>query len=119
MDERRTRPRWQASFFFTNDRDYDKKFFDVVDLKTQKSIGHLVDLTIDGLQVISKGKIAKGQLLAMRIELPGAVGESREILITAESVWSRQDINPEMYFTGFKIVDITPPYGEVIDMLIQ
>lgn len=119
MDDRRTRPRWQASFFFAGDKKYDKMYFDVIDLKTKKSLGHLIDLTIDGLQIISKAKIPKGKLITMRIELPEEVHETREIYITAESVWNRQDENPEIFYTGFKIVTITPPYGEVIDMLIQ
>ncbi|MEW5995723.1 MAG: hypothetical protein AB1744_15190, partial [Candidatus Zixiibacteriota bacterium] len=59
MVEKRKRPRWRTSFYFKADNEYNRKYFDVIDQKTKKSIGHLVDLTPEGLRILSLTPIEK------------------------------------------------------------
>ncbi len=119
MDERRRRPRWRTSFFFKADKEYQKKHFDVVDLKTRQSIGHLVDLTPEGLRIISREHIERGQIFDLRIDLPEQIEQIDHIQATVKCAWCEQDVNPEFHNAGFEILSITPPYIELIDILIQ
>lgn len=119
MGERRRRPRWRTSFFFKTDKEYRKKYFDVVDRKTQQSIGHLVDLTPEGLGIISREHVKRGQIFVLRIDLPEQVNRVDHIQATVRCLWCEQDVNPEFYNVGFEVLSITPPYAEIIDILIQ
>jgi hypothetical protein len=116
--ERRSRVRWRTSYFFKDDKDYERDYFDVVDCNTEQSIGHLVDLTMDGMRVISKSPIPHDTTYDFRIDLPEKVKGNEKILVKAHCVWSDKDTNPDYFNAGFRILSITPPYVEIIEMLI-
>ena len=118
-DERRTHNRWRATFYFKKDREYKRRFFDVVNTRTDESIGHLVDLTLEGMKVISRKPIERETEFDFRIVLPEEIKGSEKVVIKAQCVWCEKDVNPEFYYTGFKIISLTPPYSEIIGMLIE
>ena len=119
MEEKRKRPRWRTSFFFRNGREYSRKYFNVIDRKTGESIGHLVDLTPEGLRILSKSPIDRGAEFDLNIELPTAIKSQPNIAAKARCVWCEQDINPDFFNAGFEILSISPPYVEIIEILIQ
>lgn len=111
--------RWKASSFFKQHHQYEKKYFEVFDKKTGTSVGHLVDLTIEGLRIISRTEMRPRTRYQFRIDLPKEVRGVNRIFADAECVWSHKDIDPQFYIAGFKILSITPPFTEIVETLIQ
>jgi len=116
--ERRRLNRWQSTYFFRGNRKFEKPYFDVIDQRTEKSIGHLVDLTLEGFKIICREAIPRNEVFELRIELPKEVEGVRQIDTRAQCVWCERDINPEFFNAGFRIISISPPFTEIVETLI-
>lgn len=90
----------------------------VFDQATGRQIGHLVDITPEGIMIMSERPIRAGRTIAMRMMLPGGSGE-RAVEFEAISLWSGQDINPDFYDTGFKVEKATRRSLNEIETLID
>ena len=82
-------------------------------------LGQLVDISSQGLKVLSAKLIEVGKVHSMVIELPQATTKREYIHLEAECVWSNPDINPGIYVTGFKIVTPTKMDGKNLDDAIE
>jgi len=91
----------------------------VFEQETNKLVGHLVDLTPDGVMLISEEQIELNKLFHLRMVLPSRVGGKEEWLFDAETRWCRKDINPDFYDTGFLLMNVAETDTEVIGNLIQ
>jgi hypothetical protein len=91
----------------------------IFDNDTGENIGHLVDITIQGLMMISETKIPTGQDFSLKMQLPGIITGREEIEFRAHSLWCKKDINPDFYVTGYKIKAITPQEAKTITALIN
>ena len=118
VSERRKLARWRTASFFSQNKKFERKFFDVIDETRKESIGHLVDLNVEGLKTIGGAIIERGKRLNLRIDLPREVKGVQKILIVAQCMWSEKDVNPQFYLAGFKIISISPPFAEIIETLI-
>jgi len=83
-------------------------YLEVFDQKSGKLLGHLVDLTVKGMKLISKAEIAPGQTFSLRMIMPEEYCPEREVHFTGTSTWCSQDVNPDFFATGF----ITPDLNE-------
>lgn len=111
--------RWKTATFFKQHDQYEKKFFEVFDKNTNASVGHLVDLTVEGLKIIGRAEMRPRSRYQFRIDLPKEVRGVTRIFADAECMWCQKDIDPEFYIAGFKILSITPPFTEIVETLIQ
>ncbi len=111
--------RWQTSFFFRSGRRYSRRYFDVIDQDKKVSVGHLVDLTLEGMKTVGSKETNKGEIFNFKIDLPREVKGVHEILVKAQCVWCNKESDAELYFTGFRILLITPPFVEIIETLIE
>ena len=118
-ESKRRLARWKASSFFKQHQQIEKKFFEVFDKKTNTTIGHLVDLTVEGLRIISRTEMRPRTRYQFRIDLPKEVQGVSRIFADAECIWCHKDVDPEFFMAGFKIIDITPPFTEIVETLIQ
>ena len=84
-----------------------------------KTIGHLVDITTEGIMLISEEAIETGMVFQLRMVLPAEIEGSREVTFSAESKWCREDENPAFYNTGFKLINPSPEHIKIIEHLIQ
>lgn len=117
--ERRSSYRWEASHFFQPGKEYKRRYFDVIDRKTAESIGHLVDMSIDGIRISTPVEIAKGRPYSLTIELPDEVQDCKTIQLAARSMWCTPDQENGGFCAGFEILSIAPPYGEIVGALVQ
>ena len=89
-----------------NRRDNERKktiyYFDVFDWKTDKLLGHAVDITTEGLMLVSKDKIDEGGSYQLKMTFPFELEGIKEITFDAVSRWSGKDVNPDYFDTGFK-----------------
>ena len=91
----------------------------VFDLETGLPIGHLVDLTVRGMMMISEEPLATEKVYRMRMDLPPRLFEQEQWEFTARSIWSKPDVNPAFQDTGLKFVAITRDDELIIEDLIQ
>jgi hypothetical protein len=98
MPERRTTPRRSFSY---NVR--------VLDDDTQKTIGHLVDLSETGIQLETSMPLPTEKEFFLRMELMPEIASQAFLVLAARSKWCHSDkITPNMYFCGFEILEMVP-----------
>jgi hypothetical protein len=90
----------------------------VFDRTNGRQIGHLVDLTADGMMLMSERPIRVGRTLGLKMSLPGNGGE-QTIEFDATSLWTSSDVNPDFYDTGFKFDKISGRHMALIETLID
>lgn len=90
----------------------------VFDVKTGQLIGHLVDITAEGVMLISDKPIETGKDYQFRMALPSEIFNTEELIFNAHSVWCRRDVNPDFFACGLRISDISEQDLDIIDHLI-
>lgn len=82
-------------------------YLEVFDDKTDLLIGHVVDITVDGIMLISQEPIELNTSLGLRIELPAETRGKSQLKFKAKSLWSKKDVNPDYHCTGIKLLDVS------------
>lgn len=91
----------------------------VFDGMGSKVIGHIVDISSQGLMLISDNPVPVNENYRLRMRLPAEIVDKDEIVIAATSRWCKPDDNPDFYITGFQIYDLTPEIEKYITCLID
>jgi hypothetical protein len=91
----------------------------VFDASTGKLLGHVVDISQEGIMVISEKPVATGHHFALEMDLPSGREVKMRIGFTAKSIWSKKDVNPNFFDTGFQIQEMDPECSEMITELIE
>jgi hypothetical protein len=89
------------------------------DRKTGDLLGNLVDLTAEGLQMISEKPIENGTLLQIRMEFPEEVEGQMEMHLNAETVWCDHKLDPDLFSVGCRLIPATPTQVSIIRDLID
>jgi hypothetical protein len=82
-------------------------------------MGHLMDITPDGIKLISEEAIPVGKTFQFRMDLPEDIMAKPFIFFDALSVWTAPDINPDFYNTGFRVFNMDTKDIELIDHMID
>jgi len=82
-------------------------------------LGWVVDLSPQGVMIISEKPVETGQEFDLKMDLPGQVGRKKTIKFTAESRWCRPDINPDFYDIGFFVKNIADEDRQIIESMIS
>ena len=101
--ENRTLERWRLIYYLR-----------VFDQKDGSLLGHVVDVSRDGLMLISNRQLEPEQEYTITMEVPVDSGEPESIEMMARSVWSKPDINPDFFDTGFELIN--PPVETVLSI---
>lgn len=91
----------------------------VFDIKTNKLLGHLVDITPQGVMLISEKTIPLNTDFELKMALPSKSGQMHAFNFKARSLWCDKDINPDFYDTGFQLTDIDHEDRKIIEDLIE
>ena len=91
----------------------------IFDIETGKHVGHLVDITTEGIMMISEDTLRSGDDFSFKMLLPGTVTGRDEIIFKARCLWCRKDFNPDFYVSGFKIEEISLKEIKTIAALIN
>ncbi|MDD5758569.1 MAG: PilZ domain-containing protein [Desulfobulbaceae bacterium] len=94
-------------------------YLEVFDQKTGKLLGHLVDLTVKGIKLISKEKITPNQSFSLRMIMPEEYCPQKEVRFAAKSTWCGEDVNPDFYATGFNTPDLAEDTRRLFMILIN
>ncbi|MFH1148603.1 MAG: PilZ domain-containing protein [Pseudomonadota bacterium] len=94
-------------------------YLPVVDRNTGEQMGHLVDITRNGMMLISKEPIEKGLMFQIKIELQAIVSGHTQLEFDVESRWNSRDVNPDFFDTGFRFMNIDARTTGLIEGLIS
>ncbi|MCW3149941.1 PilZ domain-containing protein [Stutzerimonas stutzeri] len=89
-------------------------YLNVFNRYTDKPLGFIGNLSEGGLMLISRYPMMLEERFEMRLKIPRHDGQLRFVDFSAKSLWSREDVTPGSYDTGFAL--ITPP-GDIQEMI--
>lgn len=85
---------------------------------TGEVLGHLVDITTQGIMLMRDSPIEIGGFYSMRIRWRNSLGRLQLADFEGVCRWCRPDVNPDFYGAGFAITSATPEHIESIAKLI-
>lgn len=91
---------------------------EVFDAESGESVGRMVDITPDGMMLVSNRSTELNSILRLWVDLPSEVLGNKRITFTAKAQWCRHDINPDLFDTGLQFTDISDKSIETIIGLI-
>ncbi|MDR6578619.1 hypothetical protein J2X88_003512 [Pseudomonas extremaustralis] len=94
-------------------------FLQVFNRLTDKPIGYLGNVSEDGLMLISQLPMMVDVEFELRLKIPAADGDFQAVDLTAACLWSHEDVNPQHYDSGFRVVDASPEYSLLINALLH
>ena len=86
---------------------------------TDKPIGYLGNISSEGLMLVSQLPMMINVDFELCLKIPGLEGDVHAIDFTARCLWSREDINPQHYDSGFMLLQAPAEYGQLILALSQ
>lgn len=94
-------------------------YLEVYDDATGELMGHLVDLTTEGVKLVSKKPIEAGKVFKLRMRLPEDYFDEKVMRFEAQSEWSTNDVNPDFYDTGFSAPTMSKRAKNIIMSLVN
>jgi hypothetical protein len=91
---------------------------EVSDQVTGTLLGKVVNISAEGLMLLSNDPIAAGSVYQLDLKLPRLINGHSVICFGAEAVWSSQAAQPGSHWTGFRIIDASEEDVLSIDELI-
>jgi c-di-GMP-binding flagellar brake protein YcgR len=87
----------------------------VINEDTGKTVGRVVDITADGMMLVTKDKVKVGQLFNFRIVLPVMVHHRSDVCLEAKSIWVKAETNSEYSKCGFKFINLPGEEGFLLE----
>jgi hypothetical protein len=94
-------------------------YLEVYDDETGDLLGHLVDLTLSGMKLITKQEIIPDKNFRLGMMLPESLFVEGVVKFEARSMWSRKDVNPDFYAVGMKVYNLDEQTAKIIAELIE
>ena len=94
-------------------------YLKVSEQETEKHLGYLVDISYEGLQMLTEKKIPSGSDIYCQINLPHPIHGENVLSVKARSCWTTRDVDPLYYASGHQIYAIDPPRERIISTLID
>ncbi|MFW2439779.1 MAG: PilZ domain-containing protein [Arenicellales bacterium] len=104
--EKRRRRRWELVFYLR-----------VFDQSDNSLLGHVVDISEDGLMLMSEVPIELDRDFDLVLEMPESDRKGRKkISLKAHSIWKSSDANPDLFDTGLQLIN---PEKSSVDAIIK
>ena len=94
-------------------------FVRIYDVATNQQIGNLVDITPQGVMIVSPESIPAGQAIRMRLELTTDVAEKPFMEFPTRTIWCHPDLDPNLYDSGFEILELSLEDSGIIEKIIE
>jgi hypothetical protein len=91
----------------------------VFDRTNNDLIGHLVDITHEGIMLISEESIEPNKIFQFRMDLPKEIMGREHMYFDAESLWYHRDINPNFYNIGFRFLKVSQQHFALVEELLD
>jgi hypothetical protein len=90
----------------------------VADQITGNQLGRVVNISAEGLMLLSDEPMVAGSVYQLVMLLPNPQSNQEKITFAAEAVWCTEASQPESFWSGFHIIDISADDVLIIDQLI-
>jgi hypothetical protein len=92
----------------------------VIDAGTNQIIGHLADITLQGLKMDSQKPIPFPRDFRLRIYTTEDVSDKDYVEFLASTRWCEQDpMEPGLFIVGFEIIRIDPHDAEIVKRIVD
>ena len=91
---------------------------EVSDQHTNAILGKVVNISAEGLMVISNEPFTTGAVYELDLKLPRLIKGHSKVSFGAEVVWSTPASQPGSHWSGFRIIDVSENEVLTIDELI-
>ena len=86
-----------------------------INVETGRTLGRIVDITADGMMVVTKERVVPGTIFNFRIILPVMVHHRTEVGLEAKAVWVDEDPNTKFNRIGFKFINLAGEEGFLLE----
>ena len=91
----------------------------VMDATTNKTIGHLVDITSKGFMMDTQYEFPMNKVYRLRLDTTADVADKSFIEFTAMSKWTAPDaVELGLFDIGFQIMKIAPSDADIVNRII-
>lgn len=94
-------------------------FLSVSDGRTGETLGQLVDISQDGVSILSEEPLKPHTNYLLRILVPGNGKPDQRLEFEAESRWTSPDPDSESHTTGFHIAFLPDEQRNLIERLVN
>ncbi len=94
-------------------------FIEVKDTETGEVVGHLLDLSREGLKLIGRTEMKKSSFRSFAIGLPGRDGRCDTVLVDVRCIWVQHDLSESTYTAGFMFNPLIESSRKTIDALLD
>ena len=108
MVNKRKYERFQISFFLR-----------ILDKDTDKAMGHVVDISVSGMRVLTDRPVSQDRDYTLAIDLTKDINFEQEVIFTSKCVWIEQDLSSGAYNCGFQLQNVTEKDQAIILKLIE
>ena len=108
MEEKRKHKRVQLIYYLQ-----------ILDNETGKPLGNLVDISNGGLMMVGEEQMEAGKEFQLSVCLPEATYGNDSITFKANSRWSKVDMNPAFYASGYEFTEIGSNETKTVESLIE
>lgn len=91
---------------------------EVFDLDTGDHLGRVVDLHAEGLMLLSERPLDLFRSFALQVNLPMTLNGMTEFLLDAESLWNRESISGQQYWTGLHFTNLPEESRQCIERMV-
>ena len=81
-------------------------YLEILDQEDGSTIGHLADISPDGIMLSSRKPFAVNENISFSLRLPESFTERTMLNFTGRCLWCKKDVNPDYYMSGFKFCDL-------------
>ncbi|MBU2502591.1 PilZ domain-containing protein [bacterium] len=90
-----------------------------LDDESGQVMGRIVDITCNGMMLVTGRSVPLGRRFQVRLNLPVMVHNRSDINVEAEAVWCNQDKNPSFYRVGFKFINLAGEDGYLLEEVMH
>lgn len=96
-----------------------KDHFIVVDRESDTVIGRVLNMTEEGMMVVSKVSVETESRFHCRMALPEKIAGQNQVVFDVECKWCRKDDMSGMFEAGFQLHNVSEKDAHVIGLLLQ
>ncbi len=93
-------------------------YLKVFDGLGNKILGHVVNISDKGLQLLCDDAVEPNEDYRLRLRLPPFMQESQELVFRGTSRWCREDESSGYYLVGFQLRDLEPRTKKIFKRLM-
>jgi len=108
MSEKRRQKRTQLLYYLS-----------VNDRSTSQEVGRVIDITTEGIRLISEATIPKNRIFNLILTLPEVISGKSTVEFDAKSIQSHPVKNSDFFDTGFQMLDITEADQNILIKLMD